>query len=60
VDGKSLVTYLSLLFLSLVEEGTSSSSSSILRCEEADRWPPLADPLFTGGLSGSPVKSPAR
>jgi hypothetical protein len=52
VDGKSLATYLSLLLLVLPPEG--------LRREEADRFPPLADPLFTGTLSGSPLKTPTR
>ncbi len=52
VDRKSLATYLTLLFLVLPHEEISS--------QEADRYPPLADPLFTGGLSGSPVKTPTR
>ena len=53
VDGKSLVTYLSLVFLALLPHQG-------ITVEEADRWPPLAEPLFTGGLSGSPVKTPTR
>jgi len=52
VDAKSMATYLSLLMPMLPHEGVSR--------EEAERFPALADPLFTGALSGSPLKTPTR
>ena len=60
VDGKSLVTYLSLLFLSLLPQPQVEGGIGTIQCEEVDQWPSMVDPLFTGGLSGSPVKSPTR